>query len=975
MGNYAGRLILLVGLFSALPILLQAATVWAEPQPLLLGPTTQQLWGGRAIRYTEDPAGELTLQQVRALTASAWRKNNAQVPSFGFSHSSYWFNLRLHNDAGTETTDFVLLCGYTALDEVDFYLIDSGTGELLEAVRTGDHRPFHSRPIDHASFAFPFALEPNQGVDVFLRVRSEGNIAVPLSVWESSQFYKYQNVFYAIYGAVAGVMAIVGVFNLFIFFRTGEQLFLRFSAFALATVLLFTSQAGLGFQLLWPNAVWWNQKCVIFTVSLIICTHLLFSINFLALRGRQKQLFNTLLAVSVVIFLSAFLLPYQVSLRAVLACAMLASILSISISIYLWAKGSGTARIYTLAWSAFILGTFIAASIRFGITPYSIVTEFAGLFGALTTVIVLSMGIADRINKEKQDRIQAQNQAIQNLEKFEMLFENSVEGICISTLSGRLSNANPAFVSMLGYTSLDDMLQALKNDASKIYKDPAQRNELIIELQAQGRVVNRELELVHRDGDCFWASMSMWIGKRHEHGDHLIEGAMVDITDRKESEQRLAFLATHDPLTNLYNRRLFEQRLAQALEESHSSEKDYCVLYMDLDQFKVVNDTCGHSAGDILLRELSLLMMKTLGERGILARLGGDEFGVILQETKQMQAVKIAEEFRTLIQNYRFNFNDRVFNLGISIGVVALTPASESTEQIMILADTACYTAKDSGRNRVHVYSANNVELQKRRTEMELVSAINHALEADLFFLKRQAIIENNDTGAVFGYEILVHMHDEQGNMVTPDIFIPAAERYNLMPQVDRWIIENCFRWLQRNPQDLKRIKHCAINISGHSLGDEDMLEFILSSFHKYQIPPEKICFELTESAAIHNLSHTLQLVDAFRELGCHLSLDDFGTGFSSYSYLKHLPVDYLKIDGAFIANLAKDPVDYAMVKSINDVAAAMGMKTIAEFVENDTIIRELRRIGVDYLQGYGIAKPQLLNDFNQEDYFRAEEH
>ncbi len=953
-------------------LLLHIAGAYGDSALLSVDTTTRQLWGGTAVRYLEDSRDELSLRQVLQQPAAAWTRSREQSASLGFTDSTYWFALRLRN--GGDNGDFMLLCDYTALDEISFFLLDADSGELLQQFHSGDHYPFHSRPVDHASFAFPFELQAGQSVEVVLRVRSSGNIAMPLSVWSAPRFYQYQKNFYAIYSAVAGIMAVIGIFNGFIFFRTREKLFLWFSAFALSIVALFTSQAGLGFQLLWPNAVWWNEKCVIFTIALAAASHLLFSISFLSLKGLPLQLFRGLIALNVLIFLSSLVFSYQPLLRLVLLCAMVACVLSLLLGVYYWWRGAAAAKVYTLAWSAFIVGIFTSASIRFGIAPYNMLTEFAGLFGALATVVVFSITIADRINSERQDRIRAQHQAIQSLEKFELLFENSVAGIFVSTISGRLSSANTAFVTMLGYTSLAELLQRINCDILCTYKATAQHTALMGELLESGRVIDRELELLRSDGSGFWVSTSMWIGRYCDGGDHIVEGAMIDISARKESERRLAFLASHDPLTNLFNRRLFEQQLEQALKKSRASETNYCVMYMDLDQFKVVNDTCGHSAGDILLRQLSLLMTNTLRERGLLARLGGDEFGVLLQDTDQDKAVAIAEEFRALIDNYRFSFENRVFKLGISIGVVALSPASESTEQIMILADTACYAAKDAGRNRVHVYSASNVELQKRRTEMELVSAINQALENNRFFLQRQPIVANDREGALFGWEILMYMQDEGGNAVAPDVFVPAAERYNLMPQIDRWVVDNCFRWLHDNPRELEAVMHCAINLSGHSLGDENILGFITEGFNKYKVPAEKICFELTESAAIHNLDHTLKLTDAFRQLGCRLSLDDFGSGFSSYAYLKNLPVDYIKIDGAFIVNIASDPVDYAMVRSINDVAKAMGMQTVAEFVEDEAIIGKLREIGVDYLQGYRIARPQPLSGAARADYFRVEE-
>jgi diguanylate cyclase (GGDEF)-like protein len=422
--------------------------------------------------------------------------------------------------------------------------------------------------------------------------------------------------------------------------------------------------------------------------------------------------------------------------------------------------------------------------------------------------------------------------------------------------------------------------------------------------------------------------------------------------------------ASHDALTALVNRQEFERRLQRVIETARTKGAEHALCYLDLDQFKVINDTCGHEAGDELLRQVGGVLQQRTRKRDTLARLGGDEFGVLMEHCSLTQARRVAHGLREAIEGFRFIWEGRTFEVGVSIGLVCITDVSGSILNILSAADRACYAAKDQGRNRVHVYDEGDAELARRHGEMQWVARIPQALEEHRFHLVRQPIVPLN-SGLSEGehYELLIRMEDEEGRIVLPGAFLPAAERYNLSVKIDRWVIAKALAWLKGDPKQLKGLFLCTINLSGRSLGDEEFLEFIIRQFDETDIPAEKVCFEITETAAIANLFNATRFINALKKRGCRFALDDFGSGLSSFAYLKNLPVDYLKIDGAFVKDMVDDPIDLAMVKSINEIGQAMGKKTIAEHVENEAILEKLKlpEIGVDYAQGYGIAQPRPI--------------
>ncbi|GAB6140945.1 hypothetical protein JCM14076_16740 [Methylosoma difficile] len=471
----------------------------------------------------------------------------------------------------------------------------------------------------------------------------------------------------------------------------------------------------------------------------------------------------------------------------------------------------------------------------------------------------------------------------------------------------------------------------------------------------------QEVRMVCGDDRILWVRMSGRL-LDNDQNDNSILLVCEDVTEARHLGEKVAYQASHDALTGLANRSAFDSYILKAVESALHEQTEHVLCYLDLDQFKIVNDTCGHFAGDELLRQLSDLLKKLVRHNDFIARLGGDEFGILMYDCTLSQAYVGCEHIRDVIRDFRFAWEDRSFAVGVSIGITSINAHSRNAATILKEADAACYAAKDKGRNRVHVFRPDDEELALRHGEMQWVTKLQQGLEQNSFCLYGQRIVSLNKKDEGLHFETLIRYRNHLGAIVPPGAFLPAAERYNLASELDRWVIAQLFSWLANTPGFLEKLSLCTINLSGLSLCDETMFSYISSQFRRWHIPTHKICFEITETAAIANLSHATRFINQLRDQGCLFSLDDFGSGLSSFAYLKNLPVDFLKIDGLFVKDMLVDEVDMAMVKSINEIGQIMGKKTVAEFVENEAILRLLTDMGVDYAQGYCVGKPIPLD-------------
>jgi diguanylate cyclase (GGDEF)-like protein len=431
--------------------------------------------------------------------------------------------------------------------------------------------------------------------------------------------------------------------------------------------------------------------------------------------------------------------------------------------------------------------------------------------------------------------------------------------------------------------------------------------------------------------------------------------------------RQLAYQASHDSLTGLINRREFECRVERAIQNAKAQASTHALLYLDLDQFKLINDTCGHAAGDELLQQLAQLLLGSVRHRDTLSRLGGDEFGMLFENCPLDKAVEIANNLLNAIDDFSFTWGDTTFTLGISIGVVPIDRSASDIASTMSAADSACYIAKESGRNQVQIAYMGDRRLQERHGEMQWASRLTRALEEDRFTLYFQPIIPCAGKSAHDKYmEILLRLIDDDGSVIAPGSFLPAAEKYNIVSSIDRWVIEHALTWLAEANSTGNRPVTVAINLSGQTISNPGMLEFIMDTIEETGVSTEHIIFEIAETVAIANITAATSFMLTLRGCGCRFSLDDFGSGISSFTYLKKLPVDFLKIDGVYIRDILSDPVDHAMVKAINKLGQLLGKETVAKSVETHELADELRLMGIDHVQGHAYARPRPLNNYVQ---------
>ena len=566
------------------------------------------------------------------------------------------------------------------------------------------------------------------------------------------------------------------------------------------------------------------------------------------------------------------------------------------------------------------------------------------------------------------ERKRAETRVFEEKERAQVTLQSIGDGVITTDAEGNVDYINPVAQDLTGWdmrgargTPITEIMTIINEHTRATVDNPVMRclkEGRVITLEEHSILITKSSEEIPIQDSA--APIRDRIG-------NVIGSVMVfhDVSKETRLFRQLSYQASHDTLTDLINRREFENRLVNALDGIRGDpETSHALLYVDLDQFKVVNDTFGHTAGDALLRQLSEVLHTKIRSTDLLARLGGDEFGILLERCSEQRALEVAEEIRVAVEGFRFEWKDSFTTIRCSIGVVMVTTENADVASLMSSADVACYSAKDMGRNQIHIYKDTDASL--RHEEMKWVSRISSAVEDNRLELYFQPIIGiGHSRGKTRGhYELLLRMRDENGQIVSPDQFIPAAERYNLMSMLDRWVIREALSKLaDREPGDEARYT-IAINLSGTSLSEDRFIEDVIRELKRQKLAPGAVCFEITETAAISNLSRVISFMQTLKKLGCKFSLDDFGSGLSSFTYLKNLPVDYLKIDGQFIRNVVDDTVDESMVRAISEVGHAMGIETIAERVETKQVLDKLGSLGIEFAQGYYIARPASVRSF-----------
>lgn len=538
------------------------------------------------------------------------------------------------------------------------------------------------------------------------------------------------------------------------------------------------------------------------------------------------------------------------------------------------------------------------------------------------------------------------------------------DGIITTDNLGIIHTINPVAESLTGYSQQE----AIGKHISKIsaFKDNNKQQINSLEQVLHNRsahAASYDIVIRHKNGEEISVEYTAApIIDQH----NKVNGAVIvlhDVTEMRSLAERLSYQASHDALTGLVNRREFEIRLEQAIHNAQSEHTYYALCFIDLDQFKVINDTAGHSAGDEYLKQLAQRLTRHIRNSDVFSRLGGDEFGILLDGCTIKQAMEIANDIKDEIKNTRFIWGKNSFETGASIGIVPINRFSSSVSEILSSADVACYEAKDRGRNRIQVFELNDAELAKRRGETSWVQQIKTAIEQDTLQLFYQDILPlNKQCDQMKTVEVLLRMHSNNQEIIPPHAFLPTAERYNLMPLIDKWVITSAFDFLQAYQQQHTKPIRLSINLSGQSLSDQSVLEHILQLLTTSNTSAEMLCFEITETAAIANMSHAINFISRLKQKGCKVALDDFGSGLSSFAYLKNMPIDNLKIDGVFIRDITTDPMDKAFVEAIHNIGEMMGIRTTAEFVENEEILECVKEIGIDFAQGYLLSRPQPLS-------------
>ena len=545
---------------------------------------------------------------------------------------------------------------------------------------------------------------------------------------------------------------------------------------------------------------------------------------------------------------------------------------------------------------------------------------------------------------------------------FRVWYDNTPTLSLTITPSGEIISVNRFGAEFFGYKPVD----LIGEPIFKLYAEDAVDDALrFLEnvCRNPGRPLRWEVRRRRRSGGLLWVRETARAIEDLSGGIHILVNC-EDIDETYRLSDKLAHQSLHDELTGLPNRKQLEQRLDAVIESARREGTRHVLAYLDLDQFRLINDTQGHAAGDALIREVAQLMSARIRRRDTLVRMGGDEFALLLEDCKLEEGLALVNSVRADVAGQPFEWRGQTLEHTVSAGMVAIDEQTPSVEELLSMVDTACYAAKDGGRNRVHVFQPDDELVTLRHGEMRWANRVADALREDLFQLNCQRI-RPTKASAKEGdhYEILVRMRDGNGGLISPGVFLPAAERFNLAGKVDRWVVANTLAWFKANPRAAAALELCSINLSGQSIGDADVLEFIQTALARSGVPAHKICFEITETAAIANLGAATHFITELKAAGCRFALDDFGSGFSSFAYLKTLPVDYLKIDGSFVRDIVRDSINCAMVRSINEIGHVMGKQTIAEFVEDEQTLDLLREIGVDFVQGYGIGRPAPLEE------------
>ncbi|WLD58693.1 EAL domain-containing protein [Salinispirillum sp. LH 10-3-1] len=890
----------------------------------------------------------------------------AGAPPRGFratGEQRLWYRVELSN-----TTDKPLTLVVDAMEpligEFDLVWVDGHDAAPLQ-VSAGTWRTAEQGLLADVRWAVPITLSPHTTGYLYTSAHHVGHNQIPLLLSHSEHYEQTRFWRLTLLGLFHGVLLIVSLYSLLLFTVTRQRIYLFYTMLGLVMNLYFLFVGGLGNMFSWvPSGGFAHrvmQICICLHITLVAAT----PVYLRQLKQRSpllpsERLLLTGAALAALTLLAA-LSPWYVALTLpTLIVALAVTIVVMAHNAYLWlVLHKDTFRTVTYAWATYSVGIVLVLGNRLEWLPRNAWTDFGIHIGAITTFSLLYLSLNNQMRRERDKRIKAQQSSIDTLLRFQRLYMNAEEGFATVTETGLIQDANPAFCRFFDCTDFNELQTSGNTDLTQMLDDPQDFTDLHNEVFKHGKMPGREIRMLTPENRELWVLVLAWLeGDQRE---TVIKCSFIDITGRKAFEQRLSYLATHDAMTGLLNRRSLLSAIQQATDQSVAAQASWGLICLNMDNFRLINTQCGHEQGDKALMQAANGIVSVLPARASAARTGPDEFSILLPESDQTATMAVAERLRRHALTTPFLHQSQTYQLVASIGVTTFTAGKQSPDDILARADTACQASKEQGGNQVSFYTETNADLQRRQTMSAWVTEIYSALSESRFLLTRQTIKPLSLKEPGKHYEVLLRLQLPDGRIAAPGEFLPSAERYGLMEAIDRWVITHFFRWLSDNPLELASLHRASVNLSGQSLSSPEIVPFIRTQFAEYGIPFEKICFEITESMAVTRIDITQQFISELSAIGCSFSLDDFGTGYSSYSYLKHMPVRYLKIDGSFVRNMLTTASDYAMVKSINEVAQSMNLQTIAEFVENEELEFALKGLGVHFGQGYGISKPEVL--------------
>lgn len=870
-------------------------------------------------------------------------------------HQAVWLFARLKNSSN-RPLHTVLEYDFPLADKIEIYQVDREHQDVRLLSRTGNDYPFSERALPYRSFAASIKLAPAEEADIFLKIQDAAVIPSELKLWQTEHFSAAKQRQAMLDGLLQGFLLLLALYNLILLAQTRARHYLYFAGFFVSFALTIAVLNGMAFALLWPGYPEINQAILYIVVGFnLLCLNLFVRYAVQTLSGSWWHLSNHISNfVALLLLFSPLFAGGQLRLYLLLfaICWVLGSNLLLAFRLSL--QGHPQARSFVWACVFIIICALLLTLSQAGYLHADFNWSYI-----LFSLVLLCLALTSFNLHKFQLKPVASSATLTELQNYHDIFHNAVEGMFITTIDGRLLRANSALLHILGYQNEEQLKQAIAGDGmARFYADPGQYQQ-VLQQSEPGSRKRFEIHGLRADNSPFWALMSVCLTQSEQDRQAFIHGSVIDITEQKLVHEQLAYLANHDALTALYNRYYFEQQLQSLCEQAGVGKG--CVIYIDVDKFRLINSNYSHSAADALLKQLSEVLKLAAHHNGPLARLDSDEFGILLAGKHANEAFSLAYRLLDAVREFRFIWQDSIHSTSICIGIAEIQPDDNSAEIILKKAETACAIAKEKGHNRIQLFDSTDQDTQRHQAEVSWVTQLRQTIQDERFVIYQQPMQALTQPAAGLHYELLLRLQDDTDNLTPPASFIASAERYGLMPQIDRWVIRHYFRWLQQHSAHLDKLKLCHINLSGSSLLDPVFTQDVQQMFEHYAIPFNRICFEISESVALVNLQSTLAFIEHFRSQGCQIALDDFGSGFSSYSYLKQFPADFIKIDGHFVRDLLDDHYDKAIVKSIHEVARAMGLQSIAKFAENNDILLALKMVGIDYAQGYAIAKPSPL--------------